>query len=181
MVFRLLTIKQKFYLASFLTLISMIGILILGQYTTQKLKTFDAVSLDIARVQAGMLMLRRNEKDFLARNDLKYSDKFKKNFSELIKNPVSKLFLSVENADLDISSLTLLKDSFDKYNKSFFELISIQKKIGLHSKDGLYGALRKSVHEAEENIDSLSDQKLRSDMLQLRRKEKDFKLRLDMK
>ncbi len=78
-----LTVKHKFILAGALAFASMMSMLFLGQYSTQKIKSFDAVSLEISRVESGMLMLRRNEKDFLARNDLKYKGKFEKNFTVL--------------------------------------------------------------------------------------------------
>ncbi|WP_198266431.1 methyl-accepting chemotaxis protein [sulfur-oxidizing endosymbiont of Gigantopelta aegis] len=177
----MLTIKQKFIFASALTLVSMIGILLLGQFTVHKLEIFDKVSLEITKVQAGMLMLRRNEKDFLARNDIKYKDKFEKNFSNLVNDQVKELTIAVDNAGLDTSSVVTIKDSFNQYRNNFLELISIQQKIGLHPKDGLYGLLRKSVHQVESEIKTLSDAALRADMLQLRRNEKDFMLRLDLK
>ncbi len=176
----MLSIKQKFILSSVLILISMIGILALGQFTTKKLKTFDSVSLEISKVEAAMLMLRRNEKDFLARKDLKYQGKFEKNFNSLI-NKVDKLNSAVHDAGLDSSTVEAMQKSFNQYNDSFSKIITIQKKIGLHSKDGLYGALRKSVHSAEAIVKEMQDYKLRADMLQLRRNEKDFMLRSDLK
>jgi len=51
----------------------------------------------------------------------------------------------------------------------------------LNPKDGLYGALRKAVHNAESGIKELKDDQLMADMLMLRRREKDFMLRSDMK
>jgi methyl-accepting chemotaxis protein len=174
------TIKNKFILTLVVILVSMLGMLALGQYTTHKLGIFNAVSLEISQVESGMLMQRRNEKDFLARNDLKYKVKFDSNFSKLTER-VEKLGESVAAAALDTVSIPALKKAFIDYKNSFHKLVSIQEIIGMHSKDGLYGSLREAVHQAEIEIKALEDQGLRADMLQLRRNEKDFMLRLDMK
>ena len=176
----MLTIKRKFILAGVFSFIAMLGILALGQYTTHKVQVFGKVNFDIGQVQSAMLMLRRNEKDFLARNDLKYQGKFEKNFSVLMEK-VNALNDAMADAGLDTTSVENMEVIFESYKSSFFELVSIQKKIGLDSKDGLYGALRDSVRQAENEIKTLGDQKLRADMLQLRRNEKDFMLRLNMK
>lgn len=174
------TIKNKFILAGIIACLSMFGVLALGQYTTHKLQLFDAVSYGVSQVSSGMLMQRRNEKDFLARNDLKYKDKFEKNFTILEKRVIA-LEDAVVSAGLDTAQIGKLKTTFVSYKNRFFDLIAIQKKIGLHSKDGLYGSLRKAVHQAEADIKALGDDQLRADMLQLRRNEKDFMLRLDLK
>jgi methyl-accepting chemotaxis protein len=154
--------------------------LALGQYTTHKVKAYDTVSLAVSQVESGMLMLRRNEKDFLARNDLKYKKKFEKNFTTL-EARVDILSEAVAVTGLDTTQIDALEKSFIDYQASFLNLITIQQKIGLNSKDGLYGLLRNAVHQAETEIKALDDQQLRADMLQLRRNEKDFMLRHKMK
>jgi methyl-accepting chemotaxis protein len=66
------------------------------------------------------------------------------------------------------------------YNDYFSQIVEMQKNIGLNPKDGLYGKLRDAVHNVEELIGE-DDFVLLSDLLQLRRNEKDFMLRLDEK
>jgi len=176
----MLTIKNKFIFAGIVACLSMFGMLALGQYTTHKLKVFDAVSFEVSQVESGMLMQRRNEKDFLARNDLKYKKKFEKNFAILDKR-VNSLEEAVDSAGLDTTQISTLEKTFVNYKNSFLKLTAIQQKIGLHSKDGLYGSLRNAVHQAETEIKALDDHQLRADMLQLRRNEKDFMLRLNLK
>ncbi len=174
------TLKQKFISAIGLTFISMVFIKIINNYTISQIDSYHKVSLEIARVQSNMLMLRRNEKDFLARNKLKYSEKFNKNF-QILEQSVSELKEHAEQIGIDILPIEKMQTAFEQYRKSFNKLVNIQKNIGLHHKDGLYGSLRNTVHAVEERIKQLNDSKLRADMLQLRRNEKDFMLRLDMK
>ncbi len=139
-----------------------------------------AVGLEIAKVNNSMLMLRRNEKDFLSRIDMKYRDKFEHNFA-LLEGNVTTLSSALAEAGLDTNDATKLSGVFKGYKKSFLDMVLIQQKIGLDPKDGLYGLLRETVHGVEKEIKTLGSHELRTDMLQLRRNEKDFMLRLDMK
>ena len=175
-----ITIKQKLIALIFLIIFSIIGLLLLNQYSIYSLSKLDKIRLNIAQIESGMLMLRRNEKDFLARNDLKYQDKFTKNFASL-KNKIDELISDLAAENYDTEASTFLAEHLNKYSAIFLKVVDIQKKIGMHSKDGLYGALRKAVHTVEDKLKSLDNQHLRADMLQLRRNEKDFMLRLDMK
>ena len=126
------TIKNKFMIAATVACLSMFGMLALGQYTTHKIQVFNTVSLKVSHVESAMLMQRRNEKDFLARNDLKYKIKFEKNFL-ILEQRVNALRNAVVSADLDATQMLTLKKTFVNYKNSFLDLIAIQKKIGLHS------------------------------------------------
>lgn len=173
-------IKNKFILAATIAFLSMLGILALSHYVTYKLEIFDAVRFDVSQVESAMLMQRRNEKDFLLRKDLKYNEKFDKNFT-ILEQRVNSLILSVESVGIESTQISILKNTFLSYKDSFHNLIAMQKIIGLNPKSGLYGSLREAVHQAEADIHLLKDDKLLVNMLQLRRNEKDFMLRQDLK
>jgi len=175
-----LTIKNKFIITGVIAFISMIGMLTLSPYVINKVRIFNAVSIELSQVESSMLTLRRNEKDFLARNDLKYKEKFKNNFTHLIKK-VELLEHAVAEVGIDVTSVKKMTFIFKEYNNAFLKLVAAQQKIGLNPKDGLYSILREAVHQVENEINILGDQKLRADMLQLRRNEKDFMLRRDIK
>ena len=175
-----MTLKVKFTLAGILVAVSLISILLISQHTTTKLKTFHDVKLSISQIDVTMLTLRRNEKDFLARKNLKYQNKFNKNFS-ILKERIVTLKDDAIKANLDTQKITTLSESFDNYQKRFNDLVEMQKSLGLNKTDGLQGRLRSAVHDAEELVTALNNQLLRADILQLRRNEKDFMLRLNLK
>lgn len=175
-----LTIKHKFILAGTLAFITILSILLLGQYSNSTLGKFGNIILGLNKIESGMLMLRRNEKDFLARKDLKYQDKFQANF-ETMQAQASGLRDALNSIGIDPAPAIAIAEIFDSYHTSFNNLVRLQQQIGLHPKDGLYGSLREAVHGAEAEINTLDDQRLRADMLQLRRNEKDFMLRHTMK
>lgn len=128
----------------------------------------------VEELKVDMLMLRRHEKDFLARMDMKYKDKFHKTV-EKFKSDIQEL----EKVDPGTAA-GLLPKILD-YEKQFFKLIEAYQRLGLDPKSGNYGALRSAVHNAEDAIKSIDNQRLLADTLMLRRREKDFMLRLDMK
>ncbi|EPJ46580.1 MAG: hypothetical protein OFPII_19670 [Osedax symbiont Rs1] len=174
-----MTLKKKFILVGLIIFLSMVGIFSIGQYTVRKVESFDQVKLNLGLVEIGMLKLRRNEKDFLARKKLKYIDKFNHNFAQLDLQ-VANLYRVAKMANLNIKMVTQTATSIKRYRHLLEQVFALQKTIGLDPNDGLYGDLRDSVHRAEGKIIAVNDQFLRADMLQLRRNEKDFMLRLDL-
>lgn len=163
-----------------LILVSIIGILLFDHHLVKKTEGFNQVQNSLSEIRGDMLMLRRNEKDFLARLDLKYEQKFSDNLAILLTD-TDKLHEATTDIGLDAEPIKDMRSAFIRYSEIFTKLITTQKVIGLNPKDGYYGALRDAVHQAEKEINALGDQQLRADMLQLRRNEKDFMLRLDAK
>ncbi|MGK0476325.1 MAG: methyl-accepting chemotaxis protein, partial [Oleispira sp.] len=176
----MLTIKNKFMWVGSLILVSIIGILLFDHHLVKKTEGFNQVQNSLSEIRGDMLMLRRNEKDFLARLDLKYEQKFSDNLAILLTD-TDKLHEATTDIGLDAEPIKDMRSAFIRYSEIFTKLITTQKVIGLNPKDGYYGALRDAVHQAEKEINALGDQQLRADMLQLRRNEKDFMLRLDAK
>lgn len=175
-----LTIKQRLILMALISILSLLTLLMLGSYATHKVKALETDAIKATYLETEMLMLRRNEKDFLARKDLKYQDKFNANLGVLLANTEA-LKQDLDGHDIDSSTLTSLIPLFQQYGDKFNQLVGVQQQIGLHSKDGYYGTLRAAVHEAESQIKTLNDYQLLAGMLQLRRNEKDFMLRRDTK
>lgn len=175
-----MSLKKKFIIVGLLVLLSMVSILAINQYTLKKIQQFNNVSLNASLLETDMLMLRRNEKDFLARNELQDQNNFEQNYTHL-QQRIGILSKAVLDAGLDNMLVNQTGQAISNYHDSFMELVVLQQTIGLNPTSGLYGALRNAVHQAEFEIATLNDPVLRADMLQLRRSEKDFMLRLDLK
>ena len=172
-------IKHKLIANTSILVLAMVLMLILLTYASNSLQHDIEVAADIGKVESSVLQLRRNEKDFLARKNLKYFNQFEKILKGL-QQQVSSLQKSFENSGLTLNEFSAMQSILTKYNQHFKNLVTMQKRIGLHAKDGLYGELRSAVHDVEDLIGNDHFQ-LRSEMLQLRRNEKDFMLRLDDK
>ena len=175
-----MTFKQRFSLLIGLVITTMVIMLLINQLNTNKIIDLEKQTFVLEKTKAGMLTLRRNEKDFILRKDLKYVEKFDQNFSALMSN-VSQLEQGLDNHDLTHEQAGLLSSILQSYSEKFHQYVVIQQEIGLHPKDGLYGSLRKAVHNVENLVKQQRDYMLLSDMLTLRRNEKDFMLRDDLK
>jgi len=172
-------IKHKLMSNTAIIIVAMVFMLGLLSFSVGSLQGDVDIARNIGDIESDVLELRRNEKDFLARKDLKYLDKFNKKIVHINKtlSALKNSFIKNNNDTTEVVQLTkVLVD----YNRHFKALVESQKRIGLHPKDGLYGELRTSVHDVEELLGN-NDYKLLSNMLQLRRNEKDFMLRLDEK
>jgi methyl-accepting chemotaxis protein len=159
--------------------VAMVFMLVLLSFSVGSLQEDVGVVRNIGDIESDVLELRRNEKDFLARKDLKYLDKFNKKITQVKKTlrDLEGTFVKKNNETTEVRQLNkVLAD----YTKHFNALVEAQKRIGLNPKDGLYGELRSAVQGVEELLGN-KDFKLLSNMLQLRRNEKDFMLRMDEK
>ncbi|WP_432474543.1 methyl-accepting chemotaxis protein [Amphritea sp. HPY] len=168
-----LTIKEKMYLlAAAVALVSLL-ILSIALYGTHTLDQISSTQ-DLARqVNSQMLMMRRYEKDFISRNDLKYQQKFHQQMEELKTNSQTLTEFKAE-AGIPTDNITGLITIFNKYDAEFDRLVDIQKQLGFDHKTGLHGKLRKAVRDAEEQLASTGDLSLTNAILELRRNEKDF-------
>lgn len=172
-------IKHKLLANAGIVAIAMLIMLGLINYSVNSLQRDVQMARLIGNIESSVLQLRRDEKDFMARKDLKYLATFEHNFKAL-QMDVERMSTAFSEMDNDVTVLSELTTVLNNYNDFFHQFVTAQQQIGLHAKDGLYGELRKAVHGVEKLLEG-AEYKLLSDMLQLRRNEKDFMLRLDEK
>lgn len=89
-----------------------------------------------------MLQLRRNEKDYMLRSDIKYQDKLHKNVT-LFKEQVN-------TSGLDADIIATLNKSIEAYKTSFNALVAVDDAIGRSSSEGLMGQYRQAAHDMNE-------------------------------
>lgn len=175
-----LTIKQRLMILAVIVLIALSGIFLLF-YRTMHINNEQMVVLhDVFELEKKVLELRKHEKDFMARKDLKYKDSFEKVYEDANSLVANIQKFAVEDG-VNVEGLTEFDKTLLAYKDVFLRYISSQQIVGLDHKTGLNGSLRKSVHKAEEIGFSFDDDKVVADILMLRRREKDFMLRFDPK
>ncbi|OKY28045.1 methyl-accepting chemotaxis protein [Thalassotalea sp. PP2-459] len=170
-------IKHKLIANTTILGLAMVFMLLLISYTESSLEKDITVARTIGNIEVSVLQLRRHEKDFLARKDLKYKEKFENTYQKLVSD-INQLEQSlIEENPPEIGSMRRVMADYEQH---FTNMLEAQQRIGLNPKDGLYGKLRAAVHHVETLIGD-KDHQMLSMMLQLRRNEKDFMLRLDDK
>ncbi|MEZ8732644.1 methyl-accepting chemotaxis protein [Vibrio splendidus] len=87
-------------------------------------------------LEVRLLNLRRNEKDFLLRSDMKYLAKFDVNYNKFL---ASESELNAVLSDLGLANSTHLREDIETYHTSFVNLVKASEVYGLARDKGLLG------------------------------------------
>jgi HAMP domain-containing protein len=101
-----------------------------------------------------MLMLRRHEKDFFMRKDLKYLNKFNKLIAAFQHDIAG---MSSKDPDFAVQKGKIL-EFIENYHKEFNHIVELERKIGLNDQDGLNGkllAISKQINPQIEQLNKL--------------------------
>jgi len=181
-IIRLHTIKGKLALIGVLVVSSLMGVALTASHAFDDYSDAENLRLLVSSLQSDMLMLRRNEKDFLARKDAAYKEKFDANTAHMVDNLNEIAALMAKGySDQERENTSAIAAKLTTYQETFSALVSQHITLGLDHDTGLHGELRAAVHRAESGIKAIANYELLSHMLMLRRNEKDFLQRLDLK
>lgn len=171
-------IKRKLQLSSFIVFIGLLLLFLmtftLGNFRdrakSQSKEASDTYTT-LSHAYLATVNIRRREKDFILRKDIKEFDKLIENLEEYysFSKSLNTSNEQIKKSMLEINNYISLYDSFIKEYKE------LTLRVGLDEESGLYGSLRKAVRTVEENTGATIP------MLQLRRNEKDYMLRKDLK
>ena len=174
------TIKAKLLLLTVFTALGLITLVILNQQAITVAHNLGESKALIEKMDIHMLELEKHEKDFLAQKDIKYLEKFKKAAHEIVENKKDLQYLLKEE-NITLPNVQKFIDIITIYENKFFDLVKLQQQIGLNPKDALYGSLRSSVHKVQDFAKSNEDASVLAAVYDLRKQEKDFMLRRDLK
>ncbi len=167
-------------LSSTTLVVSMLLMLILLKFNSTSLHLEKKIRDDIARIKIDIAQLRRHEKDFDARKELKFFKLFS-SVVDSVQIDISRLVSDLQALDLVLEEPQILIKTIDTYEDYFNQIVLKQKRIGLDHNTGLYGDLRRSIHRVEQMLNHDHYLPYQKFIWQLRRAEKDFMLRLDEK
>ncbi|QSX39953.1 methyl-accepting chemotaxis protein [Shewanella cyperi] len=172
-------IRQKLLLSATLSVAALVAMLGLQLYAGGQQEELAEAAQQVIELEKDILILRKDEKDFLSRLDLKYVEDHARHGAELQQKleQVEEKFLEYR---MPRSAIDSFEHAIDEYLATFKQVVALQQEIGLTPKTGLYGNLRQAVHDVESLVEEHNRPELLAAMLQLRRNEKDFMLRRDM-
>jgi methyl-accepting chemotaxis protein len=177
---RNLSIKHRLLVNSAVVGAAMLVMLMLLIFQSHQLKDIAHLQVEIAQLDTDVLTLRRHEKDFLLRSDMAYVEKYKQSMQKL-QQDIQQLSESMKDQDIDTAALNSFATQTSAYQQRFEELVAKANEVGLDHQSGYYGALRKAAHELENQFKQVQNDRAMVSLLQLRRAEKDFMLRSDVK
>lgn len=175
-----LTIKRRLQLNALVVGLAMVILLCVIIFEgRENLKLNQTIQL-AKELNIQQLELRKHEKNFLFYKTESSLASFEKEYA-VLDAKLAELQTLMASLNIDTQKAAQLKSLVAKYNSDFNNVVSLQRTIGLNPKDALYGELRSAVHKVETLLNEQESDELLVLMLQLRRAEKDFMLRLDTK
>lgn len=175
-----LSIKKRLVIVVLVVLVSYMVVFALFYRTMHINSELTEITNDIYEIEKDILILRKHEKDFIVRKDMKYRDSFLKVVEE-IEIIIKNVQQFAQSEGVKAEELSRFDQTVENYKSVFLKYTESEKKMGLDPESGLYGALRDSVHDAENLVTKFDDEELEANILMLRRHEKDFMLRLNTK
>ncbi len=184
-----MTIGKKLYFsfAALVCLMIIIGGLSIYRLTgitdsfVETIEVYGEIGNDATEIKVALLTARRHEKDFIARHDKKYTERMDKTLRELerLAKNVSTNAKKV-NFHIAVSETGSILKVTTSYETAFGNVVNLIHAQG--DKDtGIRGNLRKYAHEMEAAIKKSGSDPLMVRYLLLRRHEKDFIMRHDVK
>ena len=152
----------------------------ISKTNSNKIVKLHNIQAQVKDIQSSILQLRRNEKDFILRKDMKYLDKFNKNSKTLLV-VVADLKANLSASDIPLGNIGNVEKNLKEYQAAYNKLVNAWVNKGLNKTSGHYGKLRSATHNIEESITSAKDLTSQVLLLTLRRHEKDFMLRNEEK
>lgn len=175
-----ITIKRRLQINALVVAIAMVVLLLVIVFEAKIMLRLNESIQYAEELDIHELSMRKYEKNFLFYKDIEAVGKFDNEYQELTEK-TAKLKALFNEMGIEDSGIREFNKLAKEYYDVFQSVVELQKRIGLNPKDGLYGELRGAVHEVETLLKTNSRDALLVEMLQLRRAEKDFMLRLDIK
>ncbi len=174
------SIKQRLLFNAVSVGIALLLMLALLIYQSAQQTELAELRLKVSALNNDVLALRRHEKDFLMRLELSYQDKYQQEFQRLYQDS-QLLKTGLQQAAISTAPLDDFLHQTDLYQQQFQQLVKLSTEVGLTPQSGLYGQLRTAAHQLEQQFKQVQNDGLMVSLLQLRRAEKDFMLRSDLK
>ncbi len=138
-------------------------------------------NLEAAHAQEAMLQMRRDEKDFLMRNDTAYLKKHEEADKEFAAASAGLRRIAERYNDQQLATkVEKLDEAMAAYDESFDKVVAARGAAGLSATGGNLFAFEQAGRDLEAALPKGRDDLL-AEMLQMRRQEKNFRLREDQK
>lgn len=175
-----LSIRSKHLVILALVVTGLVVTAIFSVNRLSQLESLHQVTLSLQTLNSHFNQLQQIEKNFLLYKQPSAIDNFRAS-EQQVDLSLKSLQATLTHNNLDATLTEPVAVEMKQYRALFNELATTQTEVGLTPKTGLYGSLRNAVHEVETLAKAQQEYELLFHMLMLRRNEKDFMLRRDMK
>ncbi|RSD29611.1 methyl-accepting chemotaxis protein [Vibrio pectenicida] len=146
-----MNIKNKLYSLGAVAILGVASLLLTSSHFAQTSDQLNQATLLVAKLEIRLLNLRRNEKDFLLRSNMKYLDKFGKNM-DIFLGLESELSAVLNSNDLPSSDS--VREDILKYQTGFTKLVNAYDTLGLKPDEKLRGNLNNALSSIKPSLSS---------------------------
>lgn len=173
------SISRRFVLATMMTVICICMLVWSQLYFEHKLINLHQQRSSLLALSNELLQIRRHEKDFMMRRELKYLSLIDQRGS-VFSRKLTELKPIVKDLELSGNLIDESEKTFQDYLTSLHTMVKMAEKIGFTENEGEQLAFRTAIHELEAELAKKESWRLQALLLQIRRSEKDFMLRKKM-
>ncbi len=170
-----MTIKNKLLSIMAISVVSIVINIIIVNFMLNKSQNLQSTKLSVYKIENDFKDMMQNSSNFLLKKETRNVANFQKNYTKALRD--------IQNLKENLITLEIQTDMVDKvakntkiYKTSFNKLVTIEKEIGLHSKDGLHKKLSAAHKKAEFYAKKIQDQDIFSMTLTLANLEKSFQI-----
>ncbi|MDD9177701.1 MULTISPECIES: methyl-accepting chemotaxis protein [Aliivibrio] len=131
-------VKHILYTLCLVGVMGMVFTLGYAYKITQDSNRLNQAQLDLAELRVNLLNMRRNEKDFMTRLDMKYLNKFEKN-AQLFHSNSEAIDKTLDVFGIHLQQQEAIQHELKEYVLVFQNLVNAYKTLGLTEQDGLVG------------------------------------------
>lgn len=142
-----MTIKQKLYSLGVVAIVGIVALLFSTSHFVSKSEQLQQAIKLVADLEIRLLNLRRNEKDFLLRSDVKYLSTFDKNVDIFLSTEKQLAAILTNN---QLPSSAQLRQDLLTYQKGFQTLVAAYQTLGLNEQQGLLGNYLQELKRAKD-------------------------------
>lgn len=175
------TIKMKLMTVVFLLLTSVAIVFSVFICSFNQMSQLTDASMDILESKTLVLLLRRHEKDFMARDDIKYKNKFNSNYvllTDKLNNALKILNeLNIQGGD----AIVEMKEKLNEYQRYFMTFVKTKLSIGGNKTQGLLKTMFDSSTKTGTAFEHINNDDIKKLFYVMQLNEKDFLINLDPK
>ncbi|KOO09349.1 methyl-accepting chemotaxis protein [Vibrio hepatarius] len=146
-----MNIKHKVYSLGAVAILGVVSLLFSTSHFAKTTYQLNHANLLVADLEVRLLNLRRNEKDFLLRKDMKYLTRFNENMDKFLATEAE---LSGILTSHDMASSAQLKKDILKYQSGFTALVNAYDQMGLDPESKLIGNYNAELEDARTHLSS---------------------------
>lgn len=175
-----MSIRQRFIFLVAGCIAGFISILLLLNHTLNQLEQLYSIESQLSSSHIHLQSMARQAQNYSLNNQADAAAEFEQ-LARQLQQGLKSLEPEFIAQTLPLESLQQAIRETDGYHLAFETLKKQKQSLGLTPVTGMYGQLRQAVHQAEKEIKAIENPALTAAMLMLRRHEKDFMLRHQVK